>query len=70
MPEDPGGLYLGLQTPSNGRPHVVNRKNHISLDADTQRKQHLSLLNPVFSGENSADLSDRMCLNLLGFQIC
>lgn len=68
MPEEPRRLYLGLQTPSNGRPHVVNGKNHISLDADAQRKQHLSLLDPVFSGENSAELSDRMCLNRLGFQ--
>lgn len=50
MPEDPRRLYLGLQTPPDGRPHVVNRNNHISLGADAQREKHLSLLDPVFSG--------------------
>lgn len=61
-------LYLGLETPSNGRPHVVNRNNDISLDADAQRENHLSLLDPVFSGEYSSDLADRMRLNSLRCQ--
>lgn len=60
--------YLGLETPSNGRPHVVNRNDDISLDADAQRENHLSLLDPVFSGEYPADLADRMWLNLLRCQ--
>lgn len=61
-------LHLGLQTPSNGRPHVVNGNNNVSLHAHAQRENNLSLLDPVFPGEHSVDLADRMWLNLLWCQ--
>lgn len=61
-------LHLGLQTPSNGRPHVVNGNNNVPLHAHAQRENHLTLLDPVFSGEHSVDFADRMWLNLLRCQ--
>lgn len=58
-------LYLGLETPSNGRPHVVNRNSDVSLHAHSQRENHLTLLDPVFSGEHSVDWADEMWPHLL-----
>lgn len=58
-------LYLGLETPSNGRPHVVNRNSDVSLHTHAKRENHLTLLDPVFSGEHSVDLTDGMWPNLL-----
>lgn len=47
LPED----HLGLQTPPNGGPHVVDGNHHVSLHADTQWENHLPLLDPVFPGD-------------------
>lgn len=44
-------VYLGLQTSSNGRPHVVDGNNDVTLHAHTQRENYLALLDPVFSGD-------------------
>lgn len=43
--------HLGLQTPPDGRPHVVDGNHHVSMHAHTQRENHLPLLDPVFSGD-------------------
>lgn len=43
-------VYLGLQTPSNSRPHVVDWNNNVALHTHTQRENYLPLLDPVFSG--------------------
>lgn len=44
-------VYLGLQTSSNGRPHVVDGNDDVALHAHAQRENYLALLDPVFSGD-------------------
>lgn len=43
-------VYLGLKTPSNGRPHMVDRNDDVSLHAHAQLENYLTLLDPVLSG--------------------
>lgn len=43
-------VYLGLQTPSDGRPHMVDWNHNISLHTHTQRENHLPFLDSVLSG--------------------
>lgn len=45
--------YLGLQTPPDGRPHVVDGNHNVSLHAHAQRENHLPLLDSVFSGDGT-----------------
>lgn len=43
-------VYLGLKTPSNGRPHVVDWNDDVSLHTHAQLENYLTLLDPVLSG--------------------
>lgn len=43
-------VYFGLQSSPDGRPHVVDWNNDVSLHTHTQRENHFTLLNPVLSG--------------------
>lgn len=57
-------VYLGLKTPSNGRPHMVDRNDDVSLHAHAQLENYLTLLDPVLSGSRRETKRGCYCNNV------